>query len=341
MALTDKAARQRFGAWLSSHLDAPVAVVSARAPGGAGGWSNETLVVALDDGNRVVARLKPDGPAMFRDYDLSKEFRVLEALSRHGRPPVPRAIALDAAGAVLGRPLFVMGHVEGRIPSDNKPAFAEAGWLFEASPAEQRTFCSSMIAAMADIHAVDWRGLGLDFLAPASGTALHAEIARLESLHAWGAADQRHPTIDRGFAATWRDLPATDEARLSWGDARPANVIAAGFEPAALLDWELACVGPPELDVAWFLEMNRMRTTASGVAPLPGFLDDAETAAFYGQVAGHALGDLGWYRLHAALKVAVLMERHLRVAIARGHLPADHRLLTDNVALRRLDELLR
>ena len=341
MPLNEAAARKRFGDWLSTHLGAPAAVVSARSPGGAGGWSNETSIVGLDDGSRVVARLKPDGPAMFRDYDLSKEFRVLQALGRHGRPPVPRAIALDAEGTVLGRPLFVMGHVEGRIPSDNKPAFAEAGWLFEASPAEQRAFCTAMIAAIADIHAVDWRGLGLDFLAPASGTALRAEIARLEDLHAWGAGSERHPLIGRGFAAAWRGVPATGEARLLWGDARPANVIVDGFEPAALLDWELACVGPPELDVAWFLEMNRMRTTGSNVAPLPGFSDDAETAALYVAIAGHALDDLGWYRLYSALKVAVLMERHLRVAIARGHLPAGHRVLTDNVALRRLDDLLR
>ncbi|MCW5747170.1 MAG: hypothetical protein KIT36_13350, partial [Alphaproteobacteria bacterium] len=52
------------------------------------------------------------------------------------------------------------------------------------------------------------------------------------------------------------------------------------------------------------------------------------------------LGDLAWYRLFAAVKMAVLMERHLRVAIARGQLAPDHRLLADNVALRRLTDLV-
>ena len=38
---------------------------------------------------------------------------------------------------------------------------------------------------------------------------------------------------------------------LSWGDARIGNIIYAGFEPAAVLDWEMAALGPRELDVSW------------------------------------------------------------------------------------------
>ena len=146
--------------------------------------------------------------------------------------------------------------------------------------------------------------------------------------------------IERGFERVLRTLPSPPEPCLLWGDARPANVVEAEFRPAALLDWELATIGPPELDIAWFLEMNRMRTTGAGVAALPGFLADDETAACYQRLSGRTLADFRWYRRYAALKMAVLMERHLRVAIARGALHQGHRLLKDNVALRRLEALL-
>ncbi|HKU94885.1 MAG TPA: phosphotransferase family protein, partial [Vineibacter sp.] len=300
---------------------------------------NETVLVDLagDGPARVVVRAQPDGPAMFRDYDVMREYRVLERLGDQGGPPVPPALAVDPTAAVLGRPLLVTGYVVGRVPSDDRPSFVEAGWLFEASPADQHRFAQSLLCAIHAVHAADWRGLPLsrDRERP-----LYGEVAWYRALHDWGAGASRHPLIERGFAAVLRDLPPESEPCLLWGDARPANVIADGFDIAALLDWELTSIGPAELDIAWLLEMNRMRTVAAGVPPLPGFPADDAVVAAYQDLAGHALGHFGWYRLFAVLKMAVLMERHLRTAIARGRLAAEHRLLRDNVALRRLDQLL-
>ena len=342
MGLHDADSRRRLGDWLARQLGAKAAVVSARRPGG-GGWSNETWIVDVSgrQDRRIVVRMQPNGPAMFRDYDLAREYRILDALGRLAHPPVPKVIAIDARGDVLGRPLFAMNHVKGDIPSDDRPSFAEAGWLHDAPPAEQRVFCTSFIRALADIHAVDWNGLGLAFVARSTRAPLRAEIDWYRDLHRWGAGNELHPTIERGFAAARDTLPIDKDACLLWGDARPANVIAVDFRPVALLDWELASIGPPEIDVAWLLEMNRMRTIGSDVAPLPGFLSDEDVVAEYKRMTGRLLADLAWHRLFAVQKMAVLMEWHLRVAIAHGHLRPDHRLLTDNVALRRLDSLLR
>lgn len=335
-------ARARLAAWVSQRLGAVIDIASVVRPGSGGGWSNDTLIVTLSgrDAQRIVLRTRPDGPAMFRDYDLTREYRVLEALATVRGPPVPAVIAMDEHGETLGRPFFAMQHVEGRVPSDDKPSFAEAGWLFEATTAEQRRFCTGLIRAIGNVHGVDWRALGLGFLRRTDAAALADAMDWLHDLHRWGAGAALHPSIERGFAALRQSVPAAEATCLLWGDARPANVIARDFVPAALLDWELAELGPPELDVAWLLEMNRMRTTESGVAPLPGFLDDDATIKEYQRTTGRPLADLGWYRLFAAVKMAVLMERHLRVAIARGHLRPGHRLLADNVALRRLDALL-
>jgi len=337
--LIDAPTTARFVRWLSGHLGEDVEVNAAAAPRSGGGWSNETVILDLARGSRVVVRLQPVGPAMFRDYALDREYAVLHALSALDRPRVPGPIAMDAEGAIAGRPLFVMRYVPGRVPSDDRPSFAEAGWLFEASPDEQRTFHVGLVAAIADVHRVDWRG-SLGGLVRAGGDPLQSEIDWLRDLHRWGAGADLHPVIERGFEWVSRHVPPSPPACLLWGDARPANVIAASFEPAALLDWELASIGPAELDIAWLLEMNRMRTVGAGVPALPGFLSDDETVACYRRVAPRALSDLGWYRQYAALKMAVLMERHLRVAIARGVLRPDHRLLRDNVALRRIEQLL-
>jgi aminoglycoside phosphotransferase (APT) family kinase protein len=232
-----------------------------------------------------------------------------------------------------------MSYVPGRVASDDRPSFAEAGWLFEASFEEQRTFYIGLLAAIADVHAVDWRPK-LASLARTAGPPLQGEVDWLRELHVWGAGSERHATIERAFEQLGRSLPAASPPCLLWGDARPANVVETAFQPAALLDWELAGIGPAELDIAWFLEMNRMRTAGAGIAPLPGFLADDETVACYQRLSGRRLAGLTWYRRYAAVKMAVLMERHLRVAIARGALRKGHRLLKDNVALRRVEALL-
>jgi aminoglycoside phosphotransferase (APT) family kinase protein len=338
----DPEATRRFSHWLSERLAVEVEVVATTTPGTGGGWSNETVIVELAGGvdGRVVARLRPDGPSMFRTYDLAREYAILEALSDIGRPRVPKPIAIDPHGVVVGRPLFVMRFVAGRVPSDDRPGFAEAGWLFDATVDEQRRFYRGLLAAIAEVHAVDRRHPKLPAAIRDARPSLRSEVDGLRDLHHWGAEADLHPTIERGFDWALRNLPATSDACLLWGDARPANAVEAAFAPVALLDWELAGVGPAALDVAWFLEMNRMRTTGSGVPPLPGFLSDEETVADYEHAAGRALADLGWYRRYAALKMAVLMERHLRVAIARGKLRPGHRLIRDNVALRRVEELL-
>jgi aminoglycoside phosphotransferase (APT) family kinase protein len=335
----------RLAGWLSQALGDAVSITAAAAPGAGGGWSNETIIVDLAGASthRVVVRLRPEGPAMFRDYDLTREYRVLSALSSSALsvgPPVPKVLAIDETGTVLGRPAFAMQYIDGRVPRDDKPTFAEAGWLHAASPFDQNRFCMKLIECIGQVHAVNWRTLGLGFLARGGHSALAGEIDRLRDLDNWGAGNERQLVIGRGFTALTDTQPAPSEPCLLWGDARPANVIARDFEPVALIDWELAHLGPPEMDIAWYLEMNHMRTIGAGVPPLPGFLDDDGIVVAYRQATGRELHGLAWYRLFSVVKMAVLMERHLRVAIARGTLPAGHRLLTDNVALRRLARLL-
>src|SRR5262245_55432182 len=127
MLLDTADARRRFGAWLAEALRCEVRVDAVAPPASAGGWSNETLLVDLlgTGPKRVVVRAPPQGPAMFRDYDVAREHLVLSRLGLLRHPPVPEALALDATGHVLGRPLLVTRFVAGRVPSDDRPSFAQ------------------------------------------------------------------------------------------------------------------------------------------------------------------------------------------------------------------------
>ena len=127
---------------------------------------------------------------------------------------------------------------------------------------------------------------------------------------------------------------------LLWGDARPANMVVDDrFDVVGLLDWELAGCGAGEFDVAWFMEMNRMRSLGMGIEPLPGFLDDAATWHYWSVAIGREPTNVDWHHRFAAYRVAVLVFLFVRAAIRHGRLPSDHRLLRDNLGTRRLAEL--
>jgi aminoglycoside phosphotransferase (APT) family kinase protein len=308
-----------------------------------GGWSNDTVIITLSDGLRVVVRRAPERAAMFPTYDLRREHDCLRSLD--GVVPVPPVIGADLTGDIVGRPAFVMGYVEGRVPSDDRPTFVEAGWLHDANPTQQRQFHRDLLAAIAAINASDPPADVVVQLRRPGPSACRGLVDDLEVIWHFDAGQHRAPVIDEAFDAAQANLP-TDPARdrMLWGDARPANVICGvdGFEPVALVDFELAAWGPPELDVTWLAEMNRMRTVASGIAPLPGFLDDDGAVAFYESCAGYPLAAevLRWATLFNALKVSVLMHRHLRVMVHEGRLADDHRIFTDNVSTRRCTDLL-
>lgn len=297
----------------------------------AGGWSNETMFVTAD-ARPLVVRLSPSGSAMFPSYDLGLQARCLR-YAASAELPVPTVLT-DDDGGLLGRPFFVMNRLPGRVPADDDPPFTKAGFLFEATAEQQRTFSLSAIDRLVEIHRTPSAG----FLPV--GPSPHAHLRWCADLYGW--VDIAQPLLEETHRRLAADVPGGADAPtgLLWGDARPANMLVdERFAVTGLLDWELAANGPGEFDVAWFLEMNRMRSTGMGIAPLPGFLTDAKTWDRWSALIGRPATNIGWYHRYAAYRVAVLLLLFLRAMISRGRLPHDHRLTRDNLATRRLESL--
>jgi aminoglycoside phosphotransferase (APT) family kinase protein len=231
-----------------------------------------------------------------------------------------------------------MERVDGDVPSADRPSFMEAGWLFDATPEKQRQFYDDCVTALTRLHQIDPAKAGLFHLGRKGRRSTHLgrELSWLQGLYKWGRGAAPQPIIERAFEDAWATMPGMTDGALLWGDARPANTIVRNFRIAALLDWELATLGPPELDLFWFLEMNRMRARGR---PLPGFRSDEETIVFYEQARAVKIRSAGFFRYFSVLKMAVLMLRHLQVKVAMGDLAKDHPILTDNTSLRRLAEL--
>jgi len=99
---------------------------------------------------------------------------------------------------------------------------------------------------------------------------------------------------------------------LVWGDSRIGNVLYDDFRPVAVLDWEMATIGPRELDVAWIIFAHMVFQELAGLAGLPGLPDvlrEEDVLATYRELTGVELGDLGWFYVFAGVIWCVVFMR--------------------------------
>ncbi|WP_100444102.1 phosphotransferase family protein [Glycomyces xiaoerkulensis] len=296
--------------WLGrSHPDlaGPGPLTASLIPGGR---SNLTYRV---DGAKtpLVLRRPPLGHVLSTAHDMRREHRIITAL--HGIIPVPRTIDLvddTEAREVTGTDFFVMEHVAGTVMSGPEQ---NASW----EPKGLGRLGIELAEVLADLHAVDPAAVGLgDFGRPD------------------GYLDRQMRTWRRQYdASRSRDLPALDalQERLAasapaggtgtgivHGDYRLDNVLIAG-EPgapriAAVLDWEMATLGDPLVDLGmlgmyWHIrELSGGEAAAGSIVAGAGYPDFEEVVDAYAARSGIAVPDLSWYRAFACYKLAVILE---------------------------------
>jgi aminoglycoside phosphotransferase (APT) family kinase protein len=305
------------------------------------GMSSETVLFDAtwsDEGMRVdhalVARIAPDpvNVPVFPTYDLGRQAMTMQVV-RELCPevPVPRVLWTEADTRVLGSPFFVMERVDGIVPPDILP-YNFMSWLTEATPAELRRLQESTVAVLARLHAIERPDEFLSFLPGADGarSALARHVDEQREYYEWVVADgQRSPLVEQSIRWLDEHWPADEGPTvLSWGDARIGNVLYRDFEPVAVLDWEMAALGPAELDLGWLITLHAFFEDVAKPFDLPGLPDllrREEVVATYESLTGHAPRDLDFYCVYAATRHAIIMSRIGRRAIHFGEaeMPAD------------------
>jgi aminoglycoside phosphotransferase (APT) family kinase protein len=333
--------RARLGEWLAPRIAGgrPVDVSELTIPG-VSGYSGETfLFEATWNGGseKLVARLEPSGETVFSDADSATEFRVLDALSQKTSVPVAKTFGYEADRSWFGVPFYVSQQVGGRVPSDNPP-YAFGGWPADEPVETQASMWWSGLDALAKVHGVDWRALGLSALFDARNEQPGAErqLAWMDDYIAWVAPNG--PSIIKE-AMEWlrAHAPAAPaEPVLCWGDSRIGNQIFLDGKCVAVLDWEMATVGDPEMDLAWFIVMDRTLSEGLNVPRLPGFPGRDETAARYEELTGKPVKHLDWWEIYGALRFGVILMRVGQILLDKESAGMD----VDNFALQFCAKLL-
>jgi len=273
------------------------------------GDGHSNLTYLMSDGERgVVLRRPPPPPLPKGANDVLREAKVLCALDGTG-VPVPKILAVCEAGEILDVPFYVMQYVPGIVITDTLPAiFGE--------PADRKVLAHALVDCLADLHAVDWQACGLsDFGRPDGFNARH--LKRIESV-----MNARQGAVPNMFTdmLKWlrNNIPTESGATIVHNDFRIGNVMWAAHAPPkllAILDWELATIGDPLLDVGYMAVCYPQRgepltpTQEMSAALMErGFPSRSEIFDRYAARSGRDLSGLGWYAAMAAWKLAVLFD---------------------------------
>ena len=299
--IDDTAALERF---CDEHMGDKHPLQVVRLPGG-----GSCEVFAVDRAtDRWVLRRAPRHASSSTAHDVLREFRILSAIADEP-VRIARPVVACADPAVFGSPFYLMARIDGEPIRSNVPA----GWGDGAGSGEKAV--RELVDELVAIQAVDWNACGLGDLGHPPGY-LERQIARwMAQLDSY--AGRELPAARQ--VADWlaERVPIEQPQALCHGDYKLDNVLFAldGPRLLAVVDWEMASIGDPLVDLAWSLifhpgaeglmPLGVMREPRLDRASVPSI---AELVDRYATRSGRDVTAIEWYHVFARWKLAIVLE---------------------------------
>lgn len=271
------------------------------------GGTQNVLVRFERDGRAYVLRRPPVHKRKNSDETMRREARVLGALAGSDVPH-PGLIAAEPDIEVLGAAFYLMEPIDGFNPASGLPD------PHRSDPDMRRAMGFSMIDAIGALSMVDHVAVGLGDFGKPDGW-LERQVPRWRSqLDGYSEFDGYPgpdiPGVD--LVADWLDAnrPATWQPGIMHGDFHFANVLIRPDSPqlAAIVDWELATIGDPLLDLGHALATwpgDGPGGVGEGIAGLP---TKPELVDHYARRTGRSLDDVDWFHVLAAYRLGIILE---------------------------------
>ena len=268
------------------------------------GASNLTYLLSYPD-RELVLRKPPVGTKAASAHDMNREFLIQSRL-QSVFPLVPKMIALCQDQSVIGSDFYVMEYVEGQIFRRDIPE--------GITSSDISVMADSLINGLVQLHAVDSsilaelnKGNGyvqrqVDGWSKRYRNALTDDVPTAEKLMAWLSANQ----------------PNDVDSCIIHGDWRIDNVVfdLANARIAGVLDWELATVGDPLMDLgsalAYWVDRDDEAAFASlrrQPSHLPGMPTRDEFVQRYLELSGRKCNDFTFYEVFGLFRLAVIIQQ--------------------------------
>ncbi len=290
--------------WLGAHGVQGVPEVR-QFPGGA---SNLTYLLTYPD-RQLILRRPPVGAKARGAHDMRREHTIQSGLAPVF-PYVPAMVAFCDDPAVLGSDFYVMERVPGAILRAQLPA----GTTLSRDQAGR--LCEAFVDRLVELHGVDPQSAGLQAFGRGPG---YVE----RQVTGWCERYRRARTPDVGdFEAVMRGLaerqPADSGTCVIHNDYRLDNVVldADLGTIRAVLDWEMATLGDPLMDLggamAYWQEADDaadLRSLSQQPSALPGMWSRARVVEHYLGRTGRVVDDWRFYEVFGAFRLAVILQQ--------------------------------
>ncbi|RIW14584.1 phosphotransferase family protein [Algoriphagus lacus] len=276
-----------------------------------GGFSNITFLVQTPQG-KFALRRPPFGEKISKAHDMEREFKVLAALEKAGYSKSPKPILLSTDESIFGAPFFLMEFVEGIVLRNKLPN----GITFGQS--EFKKLSENALDSLLELHHLELEKSGLIQLGKPEGYVQR-------QVEGW---------IDRYFRAKTNDLPEMENV-AEWLKTSLPQVENVGFihndykydnlvlnsentsEIKAVLDWEMATVGDPLMDLgtslAYWAEADDPDILKMfNMSHLPGNMSRQDVIEYYAARSPLDLRNMLYYYIFGLFKVAVIAQQIFR-----------------------------
>ena len=273
------------------------------------GHSNLTYLIS-DGVSQWVLRRPPFGSKVATAHDMSREYLVLSGLWR-AYPHVPRALLYCDDLEIIGAPFYVMERLTGLILRKDPPR------RLALEPKLARRLAMSFIDNLVEIHSVDLEKAGLSGFGKPDGFTRRQVEGWTERYFKSQTDDI--PSVEK--AADWlaERIPSDSQHALIHNDYKYDNLVLDPADPSRIigvLDWEMATVGNPLMDLGtsltYWIERDdppMLQALRFGPTNIAGTPTKKELINRYAERTGTEISNIDFYHVFGLFKTAVVAQQ--------------------------------
>ncbi|MHA7057124.1 phosphotransferase family protein [Aquimarina sp. M1] len=272
------------------------------------GYSNLTYLLKIEDKAYVLRR--PPFGAIKRGHDMGREYTVQSGMYK-AFPKVPKMFAYTEDKNILGCPFYIMEKVDGIILN------AQEAKKRNISASNFKTIADTWLYTFVELHHIDYEAVGLGGLGKPEGY-VERQVENWSKQYLKAAIDDV-PASKKVMTWMQEHQPKKYSYSLVHNDFKYDNVVFkddSWKEVSAVLDWEMATLGDPLMDLGTSLGYWTMSTDHEFVQkgiPSPTIMEGnpsrSEMVTLYEQKSGRAVDHLVFYYAFGLFKIAVIAQQ--------------------------------
>ncbi|PCJ45509.1 MAG: phosphotransferase family protein [Moraxellaceae bacterium] len=274
-----------------------------------GGASNLTYALSFDN-QELILRRPPFGTIAKSAHDMGREYRVMDKL-KPTYPYVPKMIAFCDDPSIIGCDFYLMERLVGIIPRSELPKD------LTLTKQETNTLCTNVVDKLIELHQVDIEASGLAELGKGDGY-IERQIEGWSKRYR-NAKTDNVPDFEKVMAWLHDNMPKQVKTCIIHNDFRFDNVVLNPENPTeviGVLDWEMATLGDPLMDLgnslAYWIEATddpMMQMTRRQPTHLEGMMTRQQVVDYYCDKMGIECDDFTFYRVYGLFRLAGIIQQ--------------------------------